>query len=356
MTFRPVLSQLKPYEPGKPVAGGIKLSSNENPLGSSPLALEAMRGALADVSRYPESSLLTLRSAIAAHAGVEAEMVVVGNGSDEIMAMIAGALIEPGTNAVTGANTFSQYAFVTRIFGGEIRTAPMPDGRFVLDDMRGLIDSQTRIVWLCSPNNPTGTLITDDELSGFIAALPPSVLIVIDEAYGEYVRSPHYPDTIALVRSHPNLIRLRTFSKIYGLAALRIGYGIAQARAISEIGKLRQPFNVGTVSQAAAIAALDDHSFVDRSLETNEAQLARITQWLEQRGIRFYPSDANFVCACVPGRARAVVEETLARGVSLRWLGSFGMPDWIRISVGTAPEIDELVRVLALVLDDRGDS
>ena len=356
MTFRPVLSHLKPYEPGRPVAGGIKLSSNENPLGPSPLALEAIGGALADLSRYPESSLLTLRSAIAARWAVEPEMVVAGNGSDEIMAMIAGALIEPGTNAVTGANTFSQYAFVTRIFGGEVRTTEMPDGRFVLDDVLARVDADTRIVWLCSPNNPTGTLITDDELVRFIASVPPTVLIVIDEAYGEYVRAPNYPDTLALLRSYPNLIRLRTFSKIYGLAALRIGYGIAQAQTIREIGKLRQPFNVGTVSQVAAIAALGDHAFVERSLAINEAQIARIAEWLEQRGIRCHPSDANFVCARFPGRARAIVDEALARGVSLRWLGSFDMPDWIRISVGTAIEVDELFRVLDLVLDDRGVS
>lgn len=353
MRPRRVLESLEPYVPGKRVAGGIKLSSNENPLGPSPHAVEALRAATvgpeAELHRYPDGGMHALREAIARRWGVEPEMVIAGNGSDEIMVMIAGAFIEPGTNAVTGAHTFSQYTFATRVFGGEVRTASMPDGRFNLNDIRARIDLHTRVVWLCSPNNPTGAIIGRDDLVSLLVDLPDDVVVVIDEAYGEFAENDAYPDTIELVRRHPNLIRLRTFSKIYGLAALRVGYGIAQPRLVATIGKLRQPFNVGSAAQAAATAALGDEEFVVRSLTSNRTERARLVRFLDDAQIAYLPSEANFVCARLPDAA-SLVASLAAEGITIRPLASFGLPDHVRISVGTPAEMDAFYAAFERVL------
>ncbi len=351
MKTRAVLSQLRPYVPGKRIAGGIKLSSNENPLGPSPLATAAINDTLGDLHRYPDGGAGELRSAIAARWGVSQEMVVVGNGSDEILVMIAGALIEPGTNAVTAAHTFSQYSFATRIFGGEVRTAPMKEGRFDLDAIADQIDAATRIVFLCSPNNPTGTVVTAGELERFLARVPPDVLVVIDEAYGEYVTTADYPDTVSMIRDGAALVRLRTFSKIYGLAALRVGYGIARPQIIDAISSLRQPFNVGSAAQRAATVALGDHEFVARSLENNEREKTRLCSFLEERGVPFIATEANFVCARFGDpEARDVARKLAERRIAVRPLASFGMDDHLRISLGTGQEMDALYEALQAIL------
>jgi histidinol-phosphate aminotransferase len=343
---RAVLSRLEPYVPGKRIRGGIKLSSNENPLGPSPRSREAVEAMLHDVHRYPDGSMHALKQALGDHWSVDPESIIVGNGSDEIFVMIAGSVVEPGTNAVTAAHTFSQYTFATQIFGGEIRTTPMRDGRFDLEAVGERIDDQTRIVFLCSPNNPTGTIITAGELERFLDHVPSHVLVVIDEAYGEYAQSDDYPDTLALVPEHPNLIRMRTFSKIYGLAALRVGYGIAQPRVIEAISKLRQPFNVGTLSQAAAAAALEDTDFVARSLENNRTEKRRLYEFLDSHGIGFFPTEANFVCADFGDSAQRIVEALRRERIAVRPLGSFGMPAHLRITIGTPDEMDALYEAL----------
>lgn len=363
MKRRTVLDELEPYVPGKRITGGIKLSSNENPLGPSPLAREAIARVAGDVNRYPDGGMHELRTALAHRWGVSEDMLVVGNGSDEILVMIAGSVVEPGTNAVTGAHTFSQYTFATKIFGGEVRTTPMPDGRFDLGAIADAIDDDTRIVFLCSPNNPTGAMITRGELDEFLPRVPDHALVVIDEAYGEYVDAHDYPDTVALIRRHSNLVRLRTFSKIYGLAALRVGYGIAQPHVIEALASLRQPFNVGTIAQAAATAALGDDAFVERSLELNRSEKARLARYLDRIGLPHYPSEANFVCVDLSGvrlsaagenrgdgATRAVVEGLRDRRITIRPLASFGMPEWVRISIGTTDEMDALYGALDSIL------
>ena len=351
MKTRAVLGQLHPYVPGERITGGIKLSSNENPLGASPRATVSIRDALHDLNRYPDGAAADLRAAIASKWDVSDEMVVVGNGSDEILVMIAGSLIEPGTNAVTAAHTFSQYAFATRIFGGEIRTAPMKKGRFDLAAIADRIDASTRIIFLCSPNNPTGTIVTADELDTFLSSIRDDVLVVIDEAYGEYVTADDYPDTVAMIRSGAAMIRLRTFSKIYGLAAMRVGYGVARPDVIAAVSSLRQPFNVGTVAQRAATAALDDLDFVARSLDNNERQKARLYRFLEDRQIAFIPTEANFVCARFHRPAASDVARALhKRRIAVRPLSSFGMDDHLRITLGTEPEMEALYEALEPVL------
>ncbi|MFW6288798.1 MAG: histidinol-phosphate transaminase [Spirochaetota bacterium] len=355
MKTRSILEHLEPYVPGKRIPGGIKLSSNENPHGPSPRALDAIAAVATDIHRYPDGGMHLLREAIARRWNVSADMVVVGNGSDEILVMIAGALLDSGTNVVTGQHTFSQYTFAAQIFGAEVRTVSMPDGSFDLSGILAQIDDQTRIVFLCSPNNPTGTIIGTVALERFLADVSPDVLVVVDEAYGEYVESRNYPDTIGLVREHPNLIRLRTFSKIYGLAALRVGYGIAQPQLIEAIGKLRQPFNVGTIAQAAAAAALEDSEFVSRSLETNREGKARLYSFLDETGIEYYATEANFVCArmdgVVPGGTRQVIEALREQRIAIRPLRSFGLPEYARISIGLPEEMDALYEALSRTMN-----
>ena len=354
MIPRPVLSSLEPYVPGARTPGGIKLSSNENPLGPSPLALQAMLGALSaggdELNRYPDGEMPQLKAALAAHTGFDTDSIVVGNGSDEIMVMIAGAFIEPGTNAITSQHTFSQYTFAARIFGGEVRTAPMVDGTFDLDRIAELIDADTRLVFICNPNNPTATYVGRQPFERFLDSVPDHVVVVVDEAYGEFADANDYPDTLSLVRRTPNLIRLRTFSKIYGLAALRVGYAIAQQELISHVTALRQPFNVGTIAQIAATAALEDDAFVRRSLSTNRAGRDLLVDYLTSRSIVHYPSQANFVCAEFGSSAARIHQELRERGVSVRPLTSFGLPDHLRVSVGTPAEMDEFYRSLDDVL------
>jgi len=349
MKPRDALRELEPYIPGKAITGGIKLSSNENPLGSSPRALAAIRDAIgagtADLNRYPDGGMGRLKGRLAQFWNADPEMFIVGNGSDEILVMIAGAFMEPGLNAVTARHTFSQYTFATTIFGGQMRYAEMPDGAFDLPAIGKLIDADTRLVYLCNPNNPTATAFTHDALASFLHAVPDHVVVVIDEAYGEFAEAATFPRTVELIAAFPNLIRLRTFSKIYGLAGLRIGYGAAQEGLITLVSKLRQPFNMGTIAQNAAEAALNDREFVDRSIKNNVAGRARICDTLDRLGVGYYPSQANFVCTHFPakagGRSRAdeVVRRLADRRIAVRPLGSFGLPDHIRISVGTPDEV-----------------
>ena len=355
MKPRDALGGLQPYIPGKAIPDGIKLSSNENPLGSSPRALAAIRGALgtsgtagtAALNRYPDGGMHRLKERLARAWDADPGMFVVGNGSDEILVMIAGAFMEPGLNAVTARHTFSQYAFATIIFGGQMRYADMPDGAFDLPAIRDLIDEDTRLVFLCNPNNPTATAFTHDVLETFLRGVPEHVVVVIDEAYAEFADSSDFPRTMELVTQYPNLIRLRTFSKIYGLAGLRIGYGTAQPELIQLISKLRQPFNLGTIAQEAAAAALDDREFVARSISNNLAGRSRICSALDRLNIDCYPSSANFICAHIGPRADDVVRQLADRRIAVRPLASFGLPEHIRISVGTPEEVTAVCEALA---------
>lgn len=351
MKPRAIIDQLEPYVPGKRIEGGIKLASNENPFGPAPAALEAFQASFADVHRYPDGGMTALKAALAKRCGVAPEQLVIGNGSDEIMVMIAGAFVEPDTNAITAAHTFSQYTFATRIFGGSVRHAAMREGTFDLSAIAELVDEKTRIVWLCNPNNPTGTIFSHDELARFLEGLQTQPIVVLDEAYAEFVEDASYPDALSLMASYPNLIRLRTFSKIYGLAALRVGYGIAAPELIEAVATVRQPFNVGTPAQNAARAALADEAHVEKTRANNRAERARLYRWLDDREIGYYPTQANFVCADFGERASALVGALEERGISVRPLGSFSLPHHVRISVGTPPEMDALYEALEPLLE-----
>jgi histidinol-phosphate aminotransferase len=269
---------------------------------------------------------------------VSPDRIIVGNGSDEVLVMLAGTFFNPGDNVVTARHTFSQYAFAAALFDAEVRHGAMADGRFLLDQWHDLIDPKTRAVFICNPNNPTGRYVAHDELAAFIGRVPEDVLIVIDEAYQDYVDAPDFPRTDVLAAHHENLVVLHTFSKIYGMAGLRVGYGIANPAVIAGVQKVKQPFNVGLVAQEAATAALQDDAFVHRSREVNAAGKALLRRELTDRGFTVYPTQANFLCFHVGEDSVAAAERIADGGVTVRPLSSFGLDEWIRVSIGTAEQ------------------
>ncbi len=335
MKTREALRTIKPYVAGALKPGAIKLASNENPLGPSPRAMEAIARNASGVSLYPDALATELREKLAGRLGVSADQLLVGNGSDEILLFIAGAYIEAGDEAVTSQTTFSEYTFATTLFGGTMRYAPMEDGRFQLNRLLELIGERTRIVFLCNPNNPTGTIFSGKELEAFLERVPRDVLVVSDEAYFEYVSDPSFPDSIALQRTFPDLLVLRTFSKIYGLAGLRVGYGIGSEAVIGDLRRTKEPFNVNILAQAAALAALDDEEFLRRSLRTNEEGKIFLMQELGRMGIPCYPTEANFICCNIGRDGMEAFRRIMDLGVTIRPLASFGLTEWIRVTIGT---------------------
>jgi len=335
MDLREDLRDLKPYAPGKLKPGALKLASNENPLGPSPKALEAIAGSVATGHLYPDGAAVVLRNALSSTLGVAADHILVGNGSDEILTLVAAAYIRPGDNAVTADVTFSEYNFAVRLYGGTMKFAPLKEGAFDLDAVADRIDERTRMVFLCNPNNPTGGYFSASALEGFLARVPASVLVVLDEAYFHYVEAADYPDSMKLLPLHPNLLVTRTFSKVYGLAALRVGFAVAAPEIIGHLAVVKQPFNVGTLGQVAAHAALDDESFVDRSRTVNREGLKFWARALARLKLFSYPTQANFFAVKVNRDAQAVFAAMADAGVTIRPLTSFGLTDWIRITVGT---------------------
>jgi histidinol-phosphate aminotransferase len=351
MELRPDLRDLKPYTPGKLKPGALKLASNENPLGPSPLALEAVASAAASVHVYPDGAATALGEALSTHWGLPADHFVVGNGSDEVLTLIAGAYLQPGDNVVTADVTFSEYQFATRLFGGTVKLAGLQDGAFDLDGVARLIDGRTKIVFLCNPNNPTGGYFSTKALEAFLARVPGSVLVVLDEAYFEYVDAADYPDSLVLLRRYGNLVVTRTFSKVYGLAALRVGYAMAHPEVIAHLLVVKQPFNVNTLAQAGARAALSDRPFVERSRAVNREGKAFWAQALSDRKLFFYPTQANFLALEVNRDAQAVFAAMADAGVTIRPLTSFGLAHWIRITIGTKEQNELCLKALDKALD-----
>jgi histidinol-phosphate aminotransferase len=346
------------YEPGKPIeyvarelgldpAGISKLASNENPFGPSPLAVAAAKQALEQAELYPDGGCFELRQKLAQHAGVGADELIIGNGSNEIIELIGHALLGPGDEVVMGNPAFVVYKLVTLLFGAKAVEVPLVNHRHDLHALAAAITPRTKLVFVCSPNNPTGTANTEAELLAFARALPPHVVAVFDEAYAEYVE--HAPDLRPLVRAGRNVIRLRTFSKIYGLASLRVGYGHASGEVVSALNRVRQPFNVNAIAQAAAIAALDDAAFAQRCARDNRTGLAQLEAGFRQLGLECVPSVANFILVKV-GDGLAVFDALQRRGLIVRPVKSYGMPEWIRVTVGTPEQNARLLQELPAVL------
>ena len=366
MRARACVQAISPYVPGKPVeevarehgiSDVLKLASNENPLGASPRAVEALREGLADLHVYPDGSGYRLKRAIADHYGVHPEQITLGNGSNDVLELVARAYLEPGANAVFSEHAFAVYALATQAAGAEAKVVParppddpvMPFGAD-LDAMAAAIDERTRVVFLANPNNPTGTWVEAAELRGLLDAVPEDVIVVLDEAYTEYVEDPSFPDGIELLAHYPNLVVTRTFSKIFGLAALRVGFAVSDPAIASLLDRVRHPFNVNTLALQAAEAALEDAAFINESRAVNRAGLEQWQAAARERGWPTVPSRANFITVLTPFGAGRVFEQMLREGVIVRPLGGQdargGLSTALRITIGTAGQNERAVAAL----------
>jgi histidinol-phosphate aminotransferase len=350
MKLRKNLEKIKPYIAGKLKEGSIKLASNENPLGSSPKACEAIHNFIDKVYLYPDANCEVIKERLAQKHGITRDMLIIGNGSDEILLFIAGAYIEEGRNAVTSEATFSEYTFAATLFAGEMRYAPMDNFTFNLPAIASLIDEQTRVIFLSNPNNPTGTYFTHKQFMDFIKTVPKDVLIVVDEAYIEYVTEEDFPDTLPLINEHDNILILRTFSKMYGLAGLRIGYGISSKKVITDLHKTKEPFNVNAVAQVGAAAALDDHEFVMKVLEVNKKGKAYLYRQFDAMGLWYLKTDANFIFLRIGMDCNRAFQILMDRGVTIRPMPILGLSDGIRITIGTEEQNKLFIRLLKELL------
>jgi len=357
---------IAPYQPGKPIselarelgleeATIVKLASNENPLGISPKARSAIAAALADLGRYPDGNGFELKTALAARYGVPPSGIVLGNGSNDVLEMIAIALLGPGRAAVYSQHAFAVYPLATQARGARGIAVPARAWGHDLAAMAQAIDAETRVVFIANPNNPTGTLLAPAEIEAFLRAVPPHVAVVIDEAYNEYLPQAARYDSVAWLARHRNLIVTRTFSKAYGLAGLRVGFALCDARIADLLNRVRQPFNVNNLALAAAAAALGDAAFVRESHALNLAGMAQLTAGFHRLGLAWIPSSGNFVSVEIPraaGKARAgeVFEHLLRQGVIVRPVAGYGMPDHLRVTIGLAAENERFLAALAAAL------
>jgi histidinol-phosphate aminotransferase len=349
---------LPAYVPGKPVEEveqelkihAVKLASNENPLGPSPKAMEAARRALGEANWYPDGGSKRLRQVLATRNGVRFEEVFVGLGSSEIIDLASRALLRPGLDGITSEGSFTLFAIAIRASGGNMVQTPMKDYTFDLDAIAAAVTPHTRVIYIANPNNPTGTAFGHEEFATFLKKVPGDVLVVLDEAYHEYAERSDLPRALELFREYNNILTLRTFSKVYGLAGLRIGYGIGHPTLVAEMNKLRTPFNITSVGQAAALAALDDTEHVRRSVETNRAERRRLFLELTKLHLSPVPSETNFLFIPVGPYAKALCDELLHEGVIVRPLAWMGFPEAIRISVGSPAENTKLLATLGYAL------
>jgi histidinol-phosphate aminotransferase len=356
----PHLEGLERYEPGKPIEEVqrelglrrvVKLASNENPLGPSPAALAAAHAVLIQAHRYPDGPGVALRQALARRHKLEPGQVVLGNGSTDLIDLLARAFLAPGLNAVIAEQAFARFRQCVNARNGGACLVPMRDHAHDLEAMAEVVDARTRLVFVANPNNPTGTWNTRAQVDALLDRLPAGVVLVLDEAYFEYADHPDYPNGLDYVRAGAPVAVLRTFSKIYGLAGLRVGYALAAPEIVDALDTVREPFNTNLVGQAAALAALDDHGHLVRSRELNRVEKARLEQALTARGLPFLPSLANFLCVDVGQDGTAVWKRLLAKGVIVRPLRPYDLPTWLRISVGTSDENDSLLEALDAVLE-----
>ena len=353
------IRRLKPYSPGKPIeevereygiTDIVKLASNENPLGPSPKAVEAMRKALEKVSLYPDGICFYLKKALAKHWNVAEEQIIVGNGSDELIHYIGVTFLSAGDEVIQADPSFVRYESAAVLNDCECIMVPLRDLTHDLEAMAGRITDRTRLIFIANPNNPTGTAVTQRDVDRFMSRLPERVIAVFDEAYYEYVESPDYPDMLSCVNSGANVIVLRTFSKIYGLAGLRVGYGIARPEVIQCLNQVREPFNVNSIAQVGAVASLEDRGQVERSRRVNSEGKQFLYREFEAMGLPYAPSEANFVFFDIQRDCRPVFEELLKRGVIVRTGDIFGFPTFFRVTIGTDAENRRFIRALREVL------
>ncbi|MGF9856270.1 histidinol-phosphate transaminase [Priestia endophytica] len=362
MEVKKQLLSLTPYKPGKPIEEVkkefglekvIKLASNENPYGSSPKAVEAIKQEASKLTLYPDGYASELRTAVANFLNVKETELLFGNGSDEVIQVLCRSLLTKDTNTVMATPTFSQYKHNAVIEGAEIREVPLVDGQHDLDKMLESIDGKTRIVWICSPNNPTGTYVNKDRLHAFLQRVPETTLVAIDEAYYEYATALDYPETIPLLSQYKNLIILRTFSKAYGLAALRVGYGVANTELLQKIEPAREPFNTSRLAQAAACASIEDQVFIEECRQKNTKGLQQYYNFCKEHKLSYYPSETNFILIDFKHyEGDAIFNYLLQKGIIIRSGNALGFPTSIRITVGSEEENKEILGHLHTFLQE----
>ncbi len=357
----PYVQGLSPYVPGKPIdelarelaidpADIVKLASNENPLGPSAKVCTAVVEALTELTRYPDGSGFALKQKLAERYAVEPTQVTLGNGSNDVLELVARAWLAPGRNAVFSEHAFAVYPIATLAAGAECRQVPAKNYAHDLEAMAAAIDSNTRVAFIANPNNPTGTWFNQAALNAFLAKVPENVLVVLDEAYIEYAADSDLPDGMAYLNRYPNLLVSRTFSKAYGLAALRVGYAISSAAIADVLNRVRQPFNVNSLALVAACAALDDAEYLERSRTLNSQGMQQLENGFKRLGLSWIPSRGNFIAVDFQRDAAAINQALLAQGVIVRPVAGYGMPTFLRISIGTAEENQRFLDALTLVL------
>ncbi|RKP57043.1 histidinol-phosphate transaminase [Cohnella endophytica] len=360
MQPKPNIIHLPVYQPGKPVEDVkrelgltevLKLASNENPFGSSPKVKEAIARELENISIYPDGAAVDLTNAVAGHYGVNADQVIFGAGSDEIILMIARAFLVPGDETIMADQTFPQYKHNCQIENATIVEVPLRDGTHDLNAMLERVTDKTKVIWVCNPNNPTGTINTAEEVEQFLSKVPGRVLVVLDEAYCEYIDDPSFPDGVKLLKRYPNVVTLRTFSKIYGLASLRIGFGIGRPDVIRSINQVREPFNTSRIAQAAALAALQDDDFVTKCRVANKEGLAYYNRSFAELGLEAFPAHGNFIMVDVKRPAQEVFDALLRKGIIVR-PGHRHYPTHIRITVGSGEQNEKVIAALTAVLQE----
>jgi histidinol-phosphate aminotransferase len=348
---RPEVNQIKEYVPGKNPArpGMIKLASNENPFGPSPLALKAIAEEAPSLHTYPDQKSSLLREAIAKKTGLPADCVICGNGSDDIMQIIAATYLNPGEEVLIPKNTFSVYELVSVIFGGQARFAELKDCAVDLSSLANAVTPRTKLIFIANPNNPTGTAFSPVELDCFLKKIPEEVLVVIDQAYGEFAYAKDFPDCIDHIKAGRNLLALRTFSKLYGLAGLRIGYGLGKKELLAPMFRTKMPFNVSRLAQAGAVAALNDQAHVVRTLKNNDEEKKYLYAEFDRLGLDYKKTEANFIFINARRSADELFLALLGQEVIIRPLTSFGFPEAIRVSIGTRPQNEKLIAALKKV-------
>ena len=358
---RASLESIVPYVPGKPIEeverelgvnNIIKMASNENPLGPSPRVLEAIKEYLPKLSFYPDGNAYYLKQALAAHLGVTDKNIICGNGADELITFSGIAYLNPGEEIIISHPTFSQYEFSAHVMDAKPVKVPSVNFCHDLPAMLAAITERTKIIFICNPNNPTGAILTHAELADFIKQVPPRILVIMDEAYYEYVTDPAYARSIEFLKEGHNVLIFRTFSKIYGLAGLRVGYGLASEEIIADINAVREPFNVNAVAQVAALAALGDQEHMRAVLTTNTQERDYMAKEFERMGLSYVPSQANFVFVEVGVDSKALFQNLLPKGIIVRTGDIFGYPQHIRVSLGTDKQNQRFINTLEETLGE----
>lgn len=356
------LKGLSAYKPGKQMEEvkkelGLetvtKLASNENPFGCSPKAVEGIQKTLGELHLYPDGYAYNLRMALSEHLGVEPSQLIFGNGTDELVHLLSRALLEKGTNTVMPTPTFPQYRHNAIVDGAEVREVPMINGEHDLEGMLSQIDENTQLLWICNPNNPTGTYIPEETLISFLKRVPEHVTVVSDEAYYEYAVASDYPQTIPLIKQFPNLVITRTFSKAYGLASLRVGYAIAHPDFIAQVEPTREPFNVSRLAQNATAEAIKDQAFIQKSVELNRKGLEQYYEFCDRAGLNYYKSEANFILIFFDVPGDAVFDYLLRNGFIVRSGEALGVPQSVRITIGTEEDNQKVIQLLEAFVNAR---